>query len=56
MKLQVFVLLLLLFVLFCFSVTFYLSYSSVPAVRLITAEYIAAVITRECVCVTEAGE
>ena len=32
------------------------SYSSVPAVPLITAVYITVVRTRECICVREAGE
>ena len=38
----------------CFS--FSPSYSSVPAVHLITTVYITIVRTRECVCVREAGE
>ena len=32
------------------------SYSSVPAVHLITTVYITVVRTRKCVCVREAGE
>ena len=41
---------------FLFFVCFSPSYSSVPAVPLITTVYITVVRTRECVCVTEAGE
>jgi len=32
------------------------SYSSVPAVQLLTTVYTTVVRTRECVCVREAGE
>ena len=42
----------LFFVVFSF---FPLSYSSVPAVHLITTVYTTVVRTRECVCVREAG-
>ena len=39
-----------------FSRSFFLSFSSVPAVHLITTVYIAVVRTKECVYVKEAGE
>ena len=44
-------------IVFCFLfVCFSPSYSSVPAVHLITTVYITVVGTRECVCMREAEE
>ena len=49
------VVVLFLFCCCCFLFLFSPSYSSVPAVHLITTVYTTVVRTRECVCVREAG-